>query len=127
MCYLSWLFTDNINNDSSDLLSDDDLDNIDVDDVSFVSVDDDNPNSINVDIGNGFPFGNENFIVVHYNINSITAPGRLENLNHCCKYCNHVNCWQIKKSRIMETNDLTFNYSSMQKRIVVASAYQYII
>ena len=84
MCYLSWLLTYNLNNDTFDLLSDDDLDNVDTADVSLVSVDDDNPNSINVDISNGFPFGNENFIVVHYNINSITATGRLENLNHFC-------------------------------------------
>ena len=41
--------------------------------------------SQNDNIENGSPFDTNNFIVVHYNINSITADGRLEELTDICK------------------------------------------
>ena len=41
---------------------------------------DDNPVSVNVDLTNGWPYSHDNFLVLHYNINSITAEGRLEEL-----------------------------------------------
>ena len=41
--------------------------------------------SQNYNIENGSPFDTNYFIVVHYNINSITADGRLEELTDICK------------------------------------------
>ena len=48
-------------------------------DVSFLS-DLDEFQSINIDISNGPPIDVNNFKVVHYNINSILATDRLEQL-----------------------------------------------
>ena len=59
-----------------DFLSDDTLS-----EISFSGSEPDNsPQSVNIDISNGSPFNNDDFIVLHYNINSITAEGRLEEL-----------------------------------------------
>ena len=44
--------------------------------------------SQNFDLSNGPPFNTNNFIVVHYNINSITAEGRLVELTDLCKTLN---------------------------------------
>ena len=41
---------------------------------------DDQPQSINIDLTNGSPLNNDDFLCVHYNINSITSQGRLEQL-----------------------------------------------
>ena len=53
-------------------------------DVSFLS-DLDEFQSINIDISNGPPIDVNNFKIVHYNINSILAPDRLEQLTDICK------------------------------------------
>ena len=53
-------------------------------DVSFLS-DLDEFQSINIDISNGSPIDVNNFKVVHYNINSILATDRLEELTDICK------------------------------------------
>ena len=62
-------------------------DNVDIDDflcedldLSIDSEIDTSPQSINIDICNGSPFSEDSFIVLHYNINSITAEGKLEEL-----------------------------------------------
>ena len=50
-------------------------------DISFCESEPDNlPQSVNIDISNGSPFNEDDFLVLHYNINSITAEGRLEEL-----------------------------------------------
>ena len=55
-------------------------------DVSFTfSEPDDLPTSVNIDISNGSPLDKQGFIGAHYNINSITAPGRLETLDSVAK------------------------------------------
>ena len=41
---------------------------------------DDECKSYNFDISNGSPIDTENFIIVHYNINSILAMGKLDQL-----------------------------------------------
>ncbi len=47
-------------------------------DASFcLSEPDTQPQSINIDLQYGSPFKNDDFLVMHYNINSITAEGRL--------------------------------------------------
>ena len=62
-----------------DFLCDDSLSNID--DSFCESETDDFPKSIAIDISNGSPINIDDFKIVHYNINSITAEGRLEELN----------------------------------------------
>ena len=53
-------------------------------DISFISDFDDECKSRNFDISNGPPFDVNNFLVVHYNINSILAPGKLDQLTDKC-------------------------------------------
>ena len=67
--------------DVSDLFSE-------VSDTSYISDIDNRPNSFNYDISNGSPIDTNMFNVVHYNINSITAEGRLEELIDTCKTLN---------------------------------------
>ena len=45
-------------------------------------------NSKIFDISNGSPLNNENLNLLHYNINSITAEGRLDELSYICKLLN---------------------------------------
>ena len=44
--------------------------------------------SRNFDLSNGSPINQENFNVVHYNINSIRAPERLNQLTDSCRILN---------------------------------------
>ena len=46
------------------------------------------PTTVNIDISNGSPLDNQVFIGAHYNVNSITAPGRLETLDSVAKTLN---------------------------------------
>ena len=65
-------------------MADDDL-TIDDDNVSFS---DEEPHSVNINIENGSPLNTQNFIGAHFNINSITAPGRLDELSHIANTLN---------------------------------------
>ena len=58
---------------------------------------DDQPQSINVDLSNGSPLGNDILVVAHWNINSILAEGRLEELTE------NVNALQAKVVVLSET------------------------
>ena len=49
-------------------------------DTSFLSEPDISPQSCNIDFSNGSPLISDDFHVVHYNINSITAEDKLEQL-----------------------------------------------
>ena len=49
--------------------------------ASYMSDLDDHSKSINFDFSNGSPIDKNNFNVVHYNINSILAPGKLYQLS----------------------------------------------
>ena len=72
-------------------------------DVSFTFSEPDNlPTSINLDISNGSPLDNQGFIGAHYNINSITAPGRLETLASVAKTLN-LSYLIINESKLDET------------------------
>ena len=62
------------NDEAFELLSDDESDS------SFLSLVDDEPKSINIDITNGSPLNDLDFKIVHFNVNSILADGRLEEL-----------------------------------------------
>ena len=57
-------------------------------DMSYLSDIDDDCQSINFDISNGSPIDITNFNIVHYNINSITADNRLEQLSDICNTLN---------------------------------------
>ena len=52
-----------------------------VSDMSYLSDLDNECLSYNYDLSNGSPIDTNNFTIVHYNINSITAPGRLDQLS----------------------------------------------
>ena len=64
------------------------MDDVDIQDIideslsdcSLLSESENSPQSINIDISNGSPIDTGDLIVVHFNIDSITAEGRLEQL-----------------------------------------------
>ena len=71
-----------MNNDSfSDLSSN-------ISEISYLSDFDDEPQSLNFDLSNGSPIDINNFNIVHYNINSITADDRLDQLSDICRTLN---------------------------------------
>ena len=73
----------------SPLIGEDDCDISDLisecSDTSHISEFEDDFHSLNIDISNGPPINTDNFIIVHYNINSILAPDRIEQLTDICK------------------------------------------
>ena len=82
-------------NDVSDLFSD-------VSDMSYTSDLDLPCNSISYDISNGSPIDTNKFIMLHYNINSITAEGRLDELHDICQTLK-VSVLCITESKLDET------------------------
>ena len=56
-----------------------------INDCSLLSEPENNPQSINIDISNGSPIDTGDLIVVHFNIDSITAEGQLEQLKVVCQ------------------------------------------
>ena len=81
--------------DISDLLSE-------CSDVSYISDFEDECNSLNIDISNGPPIDTENFNIVHYNINSILAPDRIEQLTDICQTLK-INVLILSESKIDQT------------------------
>ena len=59
-----------------------------ISDLSFFSNLDDGCQSLNFDLSNGSPINVNNFNIVHYNINSITADNRLDQLSDICNTLN---------------------------------------
>ena len=59
-----------------------------ISDISYLSDLDDEPQSINYDLSYGSPININNFNIVHYNINSITADDRLDQLSDLCRTLN---------------------------------------
>ena len=57
-------------------------------DCSYQSEIDDQSKSFNFDLSNGSPIDVENFNIVHYNINSILAHDKLEQLTDICRLLN---------------------------------------
>ena len=53
--------------------------------ISFISDFEDEFHSLNIDISNGPPIDIANFKIVHYNINSILANDRIEQLTDICR------------------------------------------
>ena len=71
-------------------------------DISYLSDLDFEWNSINFDYSNGSPLDKENFKVIHYNINSILAPDRLEQLSDICQLL-HINVLILTESKLDQT------------------------
>ena len=79
------------------------------DEISFTfSEPEDQPKSIAVDLSNGSPLNPNDFIGVHYNINSLTALGRLDQLNHISRSLN-LDYLVINESKL----DTTIYYNLM--------------
>ena len=57
-------------------------------DVSHISELDDQCKSLNFDLSNCSPIDTDNFNIVHYNINSILAPGKIDELSDYCRLIN---------------------------------------
>ena len=74
----------------------------DCSDLSYLSDLDDNCQSTNFDLSNGSPINCDNFNIVHYNINSITAEGRLDQLADICNLLN-LSVLVITESKLDET------------------------
>ena len=58
--------------------------------------------SLNIDISNGSPININNFIIVHYNINSVLATDRIEQLSDYCKTLN-IDVLILTESKLDET------------------------
>ena len=68
-------------------------------DESFTSNGFDEPNSVNLNLENGSPLGDNNLICLYFNINSIAAEGRLEQLTSICKTLK-VGCLALTESKL---------------------------
>ena len=71
-------------------------------DTSDVSDFEEEFHSLKIDISNGSPINTENFNIVHYNINSILATDRIEQLTEICKTLN-VDVLIITESKLDQT------------------------
>ena len=58
--------------------------------------------SINFDISNAPPINTENFKIVHYNINSILAPDRIDQLHEICQLLK-IDVLIISESKLDQT------------------------
>ena len=89
------LFVGEADCDLSDLLSE-------CSEISNISDLEDEFHSLNFDISNGSPINTDNFIVVHYNVNSILAPDRIGELTHVCSTLK-VDVLVITESKLDQT------------------------
>ena len=71
-------------------------------DLSYISDLEDECQSVNYNLCNGSPIDTNNFNIVHYNINSITADDRLDQLSDICKTLN-LDVLIITESKLDQT------------------------
>ena len=85
-------------------MADSDLSDVgsDVSDLSYLSDLDEDVQSFNYDLTNGSPINTNNFNIVHFNINSITAEGRLDQLSDICSILN-LDVLIITESKLDQT------------------------
>ena len=85
-------------------MSDDSLSDLisECSEASFLSDFYDECNSCNYDLSNGSPIDTDNFNIVHFNINSILAPGKLDQLSHYSKLLK-VDVLIITESKLDQT------------------------
>ena len=71
-------------------MNDDSLSDVssNISDSSYLSDLEDECQSLNFDLSNGSPINLNNFNIVHYNINSITADNRIDQLSDICNTLN---------------------------------------
>ena len=81
--------------DMTDLLSE-------CSDTSYMSDLEEEFHSLNIDISNGPPIDIDNFIIVHYNINSILATDRIDQLTDICKTLN-IDVLILSESKLDQT------------------------
>ena len=76
--------------------------------TSYMSDIEEDINSINFDISNGSPIDINNFKVVHFNVNSILAPDRIDLLTDVCRTLN-INVLILSESKLDQNipNNLT--------------------
>ena len=70
--------------------------------TSYMSDIEEDINSINFDISNGSPIDINNFKVVHFNVNSILAPDRIDLLTDVCRTLN-INVLILSESKLDQT------------------------
>ena len=73
-----------------------------ISDLSYLSDLEDECQSLNFDLSYGSPININNFNIAHYNINSITAENRLDELSDICKILN-LSVLVITESKLDET------------------------
>ena len=85
-------------------LNDDSLSDIssECSDLSYISDLEDECKSVNYNLSNGSPIDTNYFNIVHYNINSITAEGRLDQLSDICATLN-LDVLIITESKLDQT------------------------
>ena len=60
------------------------------------------PHSIHIDFSNSSPLKTDNLLIVHYNINCITADDRLDELSDVCRTMK-IDCLILTESKIDQT------------------------
>ena len=82
----NYIFLLNLGSFTLNGAGDDDITDLysEMSDVSCLSDFDDLPRAIQYDLNNGCPLDKEMFKVIHYNIDSLTAQGRMETLTDVC-------------------------------------------
>ena len=71
-------------------------------DISYISDFEDQPISVQYDLSHGSPLDKDKFIVAHFNVNSILAENRLDELQSVCQTLN-VAVLCITESKLDET------------------------
>ena len=90
--FISSLFAGIADSDISDLWSESS-------ETKYISDIKEDVNSINFDISNGSPIDIDNFKIVHFNVNSILAPHRIDQLTGCCRTLN-INVLILSESKL---------------------------
>ena len=83
---------------NDDMISDICSDCSDISDLSDIDI----ISSVNFDLSNGSPINIDDFSILHFNINSITAEGRIEQLHFICQTLN-IDVLVLTESKLDET------------------------
>ena len=71
-------------------------------DIGFISDFEDDFQSLNIDLSNGPPINVDNFKIIHFNINSILATDRIEQLTDICRTL-RIDILILSESKLDET------------------------
>ena len=78
----------------------------DVSDTSYTSDLDDTPQSLMIDLSNGSPLSVNNITFIHFNVDSILAENRIDELTVVCQTL-LVDCFVISESHLDDTIPLS--------------------